>query len=351
MNKNNKQKVAVLGATGVVGQVFVHMLSNHKWFELSVITGSDSRAGKYYNEEVQWMLPVPMPESVRNKKLDTLDVELLIRRDIKIIFSALPSHVSKTVEPELRKHNFYVFSNAGAMRYETEVPILIPEVNPETLEWINKQGFPEKGFVVTNANCSTTGLAVALAPLKTFGLKQVFVSTYQSVSGAGYPGLSALDIMGNTIPFIPKEEEKIIVELKKILQLDQEVGIYPHCVRIPVLFGHLETVWITFERSVEREEILEAWKAFEFKNANLLTVPQHPVVYIEEDHFPQPRMSFWGSPPGMQVFTGRLRKEKDKIGFTLLVNNLVKGAAGGSIANAELFLDTFGYEYGGSPWE
>ena len=346
MNKNNKQKVAVLGATGVVGQVFVHILSNHKWFELSVIAGSDSRAGKYYKEEVHWMLPVPMPESVKNKKLDTLDVDFLKKRDIKIIFSALPSHVAKTVEPELRDNNFYVFSNAGAMRNETGVPILIPEVNPETLEWINKQGFPKKGFVITNANCSTTGLAVALAPLKIFGLKQVFVSTYQSVSGAGYPGLSALDIMGNTIPFIPKEEEKMIIELKKILQLGEEVEIFPHCVRIPVLFGHLETVWVTFERSVEREDILEAWKTFELKNTNLLTLRQQPVVYMDEDHFPQPRMSFWGSPPGMQVFTGRLRKEKDKIGFTLLVNNLVKGAAGGSIANAELFLDTVGYEYG-----
>jgi aspartate-semialdehyde dehydrogenase len=377
MNKKNKQKVAVLGATGVVGQVFVHMLSNHKWFELSVITGSDSRAGKYYNEEVQWMLPVPMPESVKNKKLDALDMDSLLmpgknmqkkqtfpplshlsagnvaswvagatrflkERGVKIIFSALPSHVAKIVEPELREHNFYIFSNAGAMRYKTDVPILIPEVNPETLEWINKQGFPKKGFVITNANCSTTGLAVALAPLKKFGLREVFVSTYQSVSGAGYPGLSALDIMGNTIPYILKEEEKMIIELKKILQLEQDVEIYPHCVRIPVLFGHLETVWLTFEEPVEKENILEAWETCECKNANLPTLPHQPVVYIDDEHFPQPRMSFWGSPPGMQVFTGRLRKEKDKIGFTLLVNNLVKGAAGGSIANAELFLDAYG---------
>jgi len=375
MIKNNKQKVAVLGATGVVGQVFVHMLSSHKWFELSVIAGSDSRAGKYYNEEVQWMLPVPMPESVKNKKLDALDMDSLLipgknmqkkqtfppfsllsagnmaswvagatrflkKRGIKIIFSALPSHVAKTVEPGLRENNFYIFSNAGAMRYETDVPILIPEVNPETLEWINKQGFPGNGFIITNANCSTTGLAVALAPLKKFRLKEVFVSTYQSVSGAGFPGLSAMDIMGNTIPYIPEEEKKIMVELKKILQL--KVEIYPHCVRIPVLFGHLETVWLTFEEPVERENILEAWETFEFKSANLPTMPQQPVLYFDEEHFPQPRMSFWGSPPGMQVFTGRLKKEKDKIGFTLLVNNLVKGGAGGSIANAELFLDAYG---------
>jgi aspartate-semialdehyde dehydrogenase len=335
-----KQDVAVLGATGVVGQVFVRMLAHHRWFELSMITGSSRRTGKYYGDEVQWVLPQPLPETAEKLKLKPLDIDLLKKQGIRIIFSALPSDVAGTLEPELRENGFCVFSNAGAMRYETDVPILIPEVNPGTLEWITKQGFPGKGFVITNANCSTTGLAVVLAPLKKFGIKEVFVSTYQSVSGAGYPGLSVLDIMGNTIPYIAKEEEKMIAELKKILQLEAE--IYPHCVRIPVLFGHLETVWLTFEKPVEKGEVLEAWERFEFEKTGLPTLPRQPVVYRDKENFPQPKMSFWGSPAGMQVFTGRLRKEKDRIGFTLLVNNLVKGAAGGSIANAELFLDTYG---------
>lgn len=339
--EKKKINIAVLGATGVVGQVFIHLLAHHPWFELSMISGSVSRNGKNYGDEVQWILPVPMPETVANMKLEPLHVDMLKNRKIKIIFSALPANVAETVEPELRENHFYVFSNASALRYEPGVPILIPEVNPQALQCIEEQGFPGKGFVVTNANCSTTGLAAALEPLRKFWIKEVFVSTYQSVSGAGYPGLSALDIMGNTIPYIPGEEEKMNLELKKILQL--EADIYAHCVRIPVLFGHLETVWLSFEDPIETDDILEAWQSNEFKlnGLSLPSLPQQPVRYMDHEFSPQSKMSFWGFPSGMQVFTGRLRKEGDKIGFTLLVNNLVKGAAGGSVANAELFIHTY----------
>lgn len=339
--EQKKINVAVLGATGVVGQVFLHLLTHHPWFELSMISGSVLRNGKTYGDEVQWVLPAPMPEAVENMKLEALHVDMLKNREIKIIFSALPANVAKTVEPELRENHFYVFSNASALRNETGVPILIPEVNPQALQCIEEQGFPGKGFVVANANCSTTGLATALGPLRKFCIKEVFVSTYQSVSGAGYPGLSALDIMGNAIPFIPGEEEKMKLELKKILQL--EVDIYAHCVRIPVLFGHLETVWLSFTDPIETDDILEAWQSNEFKSnsTSLPSLPRQPVVYMDHEFFPQSKMSFWGFPSGMQVFAGRLRKEGDKIGFTLLVNNLVKGAAGGSVANAELFTHTY----------
>lgn len=340
--KKEKINTAILGATGVVGQVFVQMLTHHQWFVPTVITGSDSRAGKYYGDEVQWVLPDPLPEAAAAIKLEPPDIDLLKKRNVKIVFSALPAHVAKILEPELREKGFYVFSNAGALRYDDDVPILIPEVNPETLGWIKRQGFPAKGFVVTNANCSTTGLAVALAPLKKFGIKEVFVSTYQAVSGAGYPGLPALDIMGNTIPYIQKEEEKMVIELRKILQTD--AAVYPHCVRVPVPFGHLETVWLTFENEVDTNEILEAWKTFEFENADTPSLPRHPVVYRDNPLFPQSKMSFWGTPSGMQLFTGRLRKENGRTGFTLLVNNLVKGAAGGSIANAELFINKYGID-------
>jgi aspartate-semialdehyde dehydrogenase len=340
MNLEKKINTAILGATGVVGQVFVQMLTRHRWFEPIVITGSDSRTGKYYCEEIQWILPDPLPVQAACLTLEPLEIDLLKERNVKIVFSALPADVAGIIEPELREEGFYVFSNAGALRYERDVPILIPEVNPETLAWIETQGYPSKGFVVTNANCSTTGLAVALAPLKKFGIKEVFVSTYQSISGAGYPGLSALDIMENTIPYIRQEEEKMVAELRKILQT--EAAVYPHCVRVPVSFGHLETVWLTLEDEVGTHEILEAWQRFEFENTNTPSLPRHPVVYNDTPHFPQSRMSFWGSPAGMQVFTGRLKKENGKIGFTLLVNNLVKGAAGGSIANAELFVNKYG---------
>jgi len=338
--KKEKINTAVLGASGVVGQVFVQMLTNHKRFEPTVITGSDSREGKYYGDEVQWVLPDPLPEPARKLKLETPGIDLLKKRNVKIVFSALPANVAKTLEPQLRENGFYVFSNAGALRYDDNVPILIPEVNPGDLGWITKQGYPGNGFVVTNANCTATGLVTALAPLKKFGIKELFVSTYQSISGAGYPGLSSLDIMGNTIPYIHGEEEKMKTELRKILELD--AAIYTHCVRVPVLFGHLETVWMTLESPVETPDILDAWQTFEFENANIPSMPRYPVVYDDNPQFPQSKMSFWGSPPGMQVFTGRLRKENQKIGFSLLVNNLVKGAAGGSIANAELFINEYG---------
>lgn len=335
-----KLKVAVLGATGMVGQVFLFLLSRHPRFQLSVITGSDTRTGKTYGEEVKWVLPLPMPSNLQNQKLDALDAGLFKDKGVRIVFSALPAGVAAEVEPVLRQQGFYVFSNAAALRSEEDVPILIPEANPTSLNWIEDQGFPSNGFVVTNANCSTTGLAVALAPLKRFNINEVFVSTYQSVSGAGYPGLPTLDILGNAVPFIDKEEEKLQKELEKILRLGADV--FPFCVRIPVLFGHLETVWLGFGQPVETGDILEAWQDFYFDNSACPSMPEQPVVYSEAQDFPQPAMSFLGDPPGMQVFTGRLKKEGNRIGFTLLVNNLVKGAAGGSIANAELFLDKYG---------
>lgn len=351
-NGRTKTRVAVLGGTGVVGQVFVAMLANHPWFELAMIVGSDSRAGKYYGDEVHWQLPFPLPQAVVESRCEALSLDEInsnIRkikdRDIRIVFSALPTDVAATVEPVLRDNGCWVFSNASALRYEPDVPILIPDVNPQAVHLIEQQGFPARGFVITNANCSTTGLASALAPLAGFPIEEITVSTYQSISGAGYPGLSALDIMGNVIPFIQKEEEKMIIELKKIMGL--KAPLYPHCVRVPVPFGHLETVWLTFARPVETEEVQEAWNHYQMPGNPLPSVPRQPVVYQAGVDFPQPRTSFWGQPAGMQTFTGRLKKVNNKIGFALLSNNLVKGAAGGSIANAELFLDIYEGQYGG----
>lgn len=333
-------KVGVLGCTGIVGQAFMWLLSDHEWFDISFISASSSRRGKNYVEDVQWMLPVEVPESIKNKKIEEMDYSELERRGIKIIFSALPADIARTVEPELRKRKFFVFSNASAMRYEENVPILIPEANLESIDLIKKQGFPEEGFVITNANCSTTGLAIALAPLKKYGIKEVYISTYQSVSGAGYPGLSALDISGNVIPYIKNEEEKMIIELKKILNIETKIFVY--CVRVPTLFGHLETVWLKFEKEVTEKNIIEAWKNFSLKDLKTPLLPEKPVVYDNKENFTQPKISFWGIPPGMQVFTGRLKKVDNRIGFTLLVNNIVKGAAGGSIENAEVFIKIYG---------
>ncbi len=335
----NKIKCAVLGATGMVGQVFLSMLANHPWFELTRVIASDKRGGQNVAASTAWLLPQPMPTEVAALNFNKYAVDQLKESGVQIIFSALPADIAREAEAELRDAGFWVFSNAGAFRHEENVPILIPEVNPEALRLIETQGFPQRGFIVTNSNCTTAGLAVALAPLRQFSIQKLFVSTYQAISGAGYPGLSALDIMGNAIPFINGEEEKIIRECRKILGI--EADIFPACVRIPVKFGHLESVWIEFEHDVSNEDILNAWAKFGNDQPPLPTAPQRPVLYQTEEKFPQPKQAFEGRPPGMQVFTGRLRKQHKLTGFFLLANNIVRGAAGGSIINAEVFIQNY----------
>ncbi|HIV98685.1 MAG TPA: aspartate-semialdehyde dehydrogenase [Candidatus Ornithospirochaeta avicola] len=335
---DKKIKVAVIGATGAVGQVFMWMLSEHPWFELSYITASAARVGQKYAETVHWVMPFEMPESIKNMEVMELALDSMKEEGVRIVFSALPASVASEVEPHLRDRGFYVFSNAAAMRYFDDVPIMIPEANSDQLSLISRQGYPEKGFCITNANCVTTGLAMALAPLKKFGIKTITINSYQSVSGAGYPGLSSFDITDNCIPFIKGEEDKIEKEIKKILSISPEV--YAYTVRVPVMFGHLETVWLDLEKKTELSEIVDAWESFN-PSPDLPSSPEHPIVYSTEPTFPQSKYAFWGNPKGMVVYTGRLKEKNGKIGFVLLVNNIVKGAAGGSIQNAEAFVKEY----------
>ena len=334
-----KIKVAVIGATGAVGQVFMWMLSDHPWFEVEYITASAARVNQTYGSSVHWLLPFEMPHTIRTRTIHEFNIEEMKERGIQIVFSALPANVAAEAEPQLRDRGFYVFSNASAMRYHENVPILIPETNLESLRLIEEQGYPNSGFVVTNSNCVTTGLAMALAPLKQFGIRQVTVCTYQSVSGAGYPGLSSFDITDNCIPYIGGEEEKIEKEIKKILTFDPIVDVYS--VRVPVMFGHLEAVWLDLEQDVSLEEITGAWADFSVV-PDLPSTPACPVVYDAGRTFPQPKYAFWGTPKGMEVYTGRLKKRGNRIGFMVMVNNLVKGSAGGSLQNAEAFVKRYG---------
>ena len=327
--------VAVLGATGMVGQVFVHLLASHPRFRLTALCASDAKSGRPYNDACRWQIPVTPPPDIMDMELTALSPDLLDAAHIPIVFSALPADTAAKMEPALARRGMAVFSNAGAMRMSPDVPILIPDVNPESLALIRKQGWPDRGFVVTNANCAVTGLATALAPLKQFDIKEVMVSTCQSVSGAGYPGLSSMDIDGNVIPFIPGEEEKIGRELDKILGRPLKTCVT--AVRVPVRFGHLETVWVRFASDVSTQDVHTAWDRH--RGPAIPSMPAQPVVYLEGCDQPQPKLSFAGDPAGMSVFTGRLRKKGNRIGFVLLVNNIVKGAAGGSVTNAELFLD------------
>ena len=311
------------------------MLADHPFFNLSFVSASPSKRNKKISEVLNWLLPYPPPTNIPDMILEEPDYRLLEAAGISIVFSALPSDVAIDIEPILREKGMKVFSNSGAMRREHDVPILIPEANLDSICNIKKQRNKNKGFIITNANCSTTGLAIALAPLKKFEISKIFVSTYQSISGAGYPGVSSADILNNAVPHIPNEEEKIIFELKKILDIDAE--IYPHCVRIPTIYGHLENVWVEFGHDISPGQVIKAWNEFKLEDYNLPSLPDKPVVYCEEPDMPQPRMSFYGTPPGMQVFTGRARKQSNLIGFSLLINNIVRGAAGGSILNAEIY--------------
>jgi aspartate-semialdehyde dehydrogenase len=333
-------KVAVLGATGAVGQVFMWMLSEHPWFDLVYVSASSARVGQEYGHSVHWVIPMEIPQSVRSTRIEAYDIAAMKQRGVQIVFSALPADIAAVQEPELKSQGMYVFSNAGAMRYDQKVPILIPEANPQSLNLIEQQGYPDSGFIVTNANCVTTGLAIAVAPLVPFGINEISLSTYQSVSGAGYPGLSSFDITDNVIPYIAQEEEKIEKEIKKILDINPEVLVY--CVRVPVMFGHLETVWVSFDEQVEPDDVIQAWESSVAEHKGLPSAPNRPVVYSADDTFPQPKYAFWGTPQGMVVYTGRVKKKHNKIGFTLMVNNVVKGAAGGSIQNAEAFVKQYG---------
>jgi aspartate-semialdehyde dehydrogenase len=335
-----KIKVGVIGASGLVGQSFLHLLSGHPWFEPVFISASDAKAGSIYRDVVKWQLPFEMTDSTANLIFRKMDIAEIKKSGARIIFSALPSDAAKEMEEELRNRGFFVFSNSSAMRYENNVPILIPEVNLDSIRLIEKQNFPSKGFIITNPNCCVAGLALAISPLAGMGIEELYVSTYQSVSGAGYPGVPSLDITGNAIPFIKDEEMKVDIEIKKIVGI--KPVIFPFCVRISTLFGHLETVWLKIKKKSEPEEIITLWKNFKMDKISLPSSPAQPIIYEAAADSPQPKNAFHGSPPGMPVFTGRLRQIEDRIGFVLVVNNIIRGAAGGSIQNAEAFIKIYG---------
>lgn len=332
--------VALLGATGVVGQTFLTFLARHPFFRPALLMASAKREGQRYADAVNWILPMERPAEIDDLQLTALSLDTLKTSGIRFVFSALPTQLAQEIEPKLVQAGCFVFSNASAQRYQRDVPILIPDVNPEHLSWIEKQGFPNSGFVITNANCSTTGLVTALAPFKPFGIEEIFVSTYQSVSGAGFPGLSHLQIAGNAIPYIAREEEKMVIETRKIL--DIEPMIQPTCVRIDSQWGHLEAVTLKLKETPSFEEAIALWNREPDHLEHIPSLPRRPVVYRSGASEPQPSMSWWGNPPGMTVYTGRVRIRDGRLSFMLLCNNIAKGAAGGSVANAEAFLAAYG---------
>ena len=343
-----KMPIAVLGCTGLVGQQFIRMLIHHPYFEIAALTASSESEGKKYCDVADQTQDISFPKSIQNHKLMETLVDVVIRSGAKVVFSALPAHIAEIIEKPLAARGIFVFSNARTNRMEPDVPIVIPEVNPEHLQIVTNHVSEKKGFIITNSNCSTTGLVIALKPLMDFGIKLVITSTYQAISGAGRKGLSAFEITGNVIPFIESEEEKVERETVKIFGKwvngcfrPANIEVNASCCRVPVLDGHLETVTVELEREIDIDILKESIRSFRGipQDLALPTAPDIPIILREEKNRPQPMLDVnAGSPErakGMAISLGRLRKKGRRINFVLLVHNTIRGAAGTCILNAE----------------
>jgi aspartate-semialdehyde dehydrogenase len=337
-----KYSVAVLGATGMVGQKFIQILSNHEWFDIKSLVASEKRVGKFYGEEVEWKVSANVPEKVRDIEMLPMDPKKV---DADIVFSALPSDTARKVEADFASEGFVVASNASAFRMEKDVPLMIPEVNPEHLGLIEvqKKNRNWDGFIVTNPNCTTIILVLSLKPLMDLGLKRVIVSSMQALSGAGYPGVPSLAIMDNVLPFIKGEEEKVEEEPLKLLgkfngsEVEYaDLTVSASCHRVPVIDGHLEAVWAEFSRDVEVDEVIDAFNSL--KPLDLPTSPEKVIIVRKESDRPQPRLDR-DEGDGMSITVGRVRKDSSNaIKYLVLGHNTVRGAAGASILNAELMI-------------
>lgn len=345
-----KTPVAVLGATGMVGQRFVQLLVDHPWFELKALTASKRSAGKRYEEAAKWFLHPPMPEEVKDTEVLPTSEKSVEGADI--VFSALPTSTAKDVEPKMAEAGHLVASNASSYRMEPDVPLLIPEVNPEHLALLDEQKDQRKwdGAIVTNPNCTTIILVLALKPLfDDFGIKRAFVSTMQALSGAGYGGVKSMEIQDNLIPYIGKEEWKTENETLKILGKIEDNKVSPakikvsaSCHRVPVLDGHTEAAFLELDKKADPKKASESLSNFVAKPQELgmPTAPEQPIIVDERNDRPQPRSArFAGSIPGMAVVVGRIRKDpilKNGLKFIVSGNNAIRGAAGASVLNAEL---------------
>lgn len=341
---------AVAGATGIVGQTFLKLLEGHPLFEPVALCASGKREGKALGTALPFRAH-RLPESFLALRLDRLDAGLLRSRGARIVFSALPSAVAGSFESEARSAGLAVFSNTSAHRMDPSVPLMIPEINADHIALLEEQtgGKRKEGFIVTNANCTSTGLCLALAPIRDCGIRKLVVATYQALSGAGYPGPAALEMSGNCIPFIPGEEEKVQTETKKIFGrrkggdlLLPDWEIFAHCVRVPTPVGHLLSVHAELEEPVDPDTLRALYADFspDRRLMKLPTAVRQPVLLAREEAGPQPRCdAHAGDSPrsgGMAVTVGRLGVRGNVVRFFTLSNNLVRGAAGGSILNAEL---------------
>ncbi len=340
--------VGILGATGMVGQRFIERLGDHPQFELTALTASKRSAGKKYEDAATWYLDSKIPEVAED--VVVVDTDPNEVKDVDIVFSALPADIAAVVEPQFAEAGMIVASNASAMRMEPDVPLVIPEINPEHLELVEIQQKNRgwEGFIVTNPNCSTIALAMTLKPLYDhYNIERVYVSTMQAVSGAGYSGVPSMAIVDNLVPFIGEEEEKMELETLHLLgDFDGEsvtpasFGVSTSCHRVAVLDGHTEAVFIEMEDEFEVDDIKNSFAEFRGlpQKLGLYSAPKNPVIVREEDNRPQPRMDR-NAERGMAVSVGRIRKDEvfdRSFKYVLVGHNTIRGAAGASILNAEL---------------
>lgn len=341
-----KRNVAVLGATGAVGQRFVQLLDGHPWFRVSALTGSERTVGRTYQQGCRWVLPGEMPAWAC--ELPVLPSEPGM--DAEIVFSALPSELAKAVEPTFASAGYQVFSNAAAHRVAADVPLLIPEVNSDHAGLVHQQRKRRgwSGCIVTNCNCTATGVTISLKPLlDTFGLRRVFLVSLQAISGAGYPGVAALDLNDNVVPFIAGEEEKLEAEpLKMLGHCDGErvtpadFGISAHCNRVAVSDGHVVCVTAELGQPTSVADVLASMDSFAPPKPvrELPSSPPQALSVRRENDRPQPRRDREAG-GGMTTVIGRVRSDSLlHIRYVVLSHNTIKGAAGGSLQNAELLL-------------
>ena len=339
-----KLNVAVLGATGAVGQRFVQLLENHPWFQVAEVIGSDRSAGHIYGEITRWVLDGTPPSSVADLPVKSLDADF----DSPLIFSALPKEPAYAREVELAAAGYVVCTNAGAHRMDADVPLMLPEVNADHIGLIDVQR-QERGWttgaLIANSNCTAMPVVMALAPLLPFGVRKVNVVSMQAISGAGYPGVQSLDILDNVIPYVGGDEDKLVEEPRKMLGAFNGTGIdeldaviSPACNRVAVIDGHLVVVSVELAEQPSLETIISAWNDFRGPAPvpSLPTAPEQPVKYLPQQDRPQPRRDR-NTGNGMTTTVGRLRPDPI-LGykFVALSHNTVRGAAGCSILNAEL---------------
>jgi aspartate-semialdehyde dehydrogenase len=353
-----RRRVGILGATGMVGQRFIQLLHHHPWFEIAWLAASERSAGKTYGEACKWKLDTPLPAHIAAMTVMPNSPEAQPSGEPpipRIIFAALDADIARELEPKFAAAGCAVISNSSAFRMTPDVPLVVPEVNVDHLALIERQSWRKEssangqpgGYIVTNPNCCAIGLVLALKPLEErFGIESLFVSTMQAASGAGYPGVASLDILGNVIPYIRNEEEKLQEEVGKLLgrlagdgsrvqMLDAKLSA--HCNRVAVEDGHMECVSIKLKTKATREQVLAAWSEFApLAGQRLPSAPEQPVEFDVSPDRPQPRLDKMRG-HGMASTVGRLR-ECNLLDwkFVVLSHNTIRGAAGAAVLNAEV---------------